>query len=278
MIKYIKLLRIKHYIKNFLIFIPIFFAKNILDRSVLIPAIIGFFAFSFTSSAVYIINDIKDVEKDRMHPVKCNRPIASGEIGIKTSVFIFCLFLFLSLLFQFIAGSIGGAIYLWLYFIINIGYSIGLKNVQLLDIALLSSGFVIRVMYGGVITDTDISPWLFMVVLSGSLFMAFGKRRGELALSGEKRRKVLDKYSASFLDKIPYVCISLCVIYYSLWTIEKGNLIWTVPIVLFIIFKYMLDIEQDESDGDPISVILEDRILILMCAVFLSLVAFILYI
>ncbi len=278
MMKYIKLLRIKHYIKNFLIFIPAFFARNLFDRSMLMSAVIGFFAFSFTSSAVYIINDIRDVEKDRIHPVKKMRPIASGEISKKTAMLIFYIMLFFSLFLTIGIGSAAGAVCLVSYFVINIGYSAGLKDVQLLDIALLSSGFVIRVLYGGIITDTVISPWLFMVVLSGSLFMAFGKRRGEMFLIGDQRREVVDKYGSAFLNQIPYVCISLCVIYYSLWTIERERLIWTVPLVLFIIFKYILDIEQKESDGDPVSVILGDKVLISMCIVFIGIVAVILYI
>lgn len=278
MVKYLRLLRVKHYIKNLLIFIPIFFAKDVFNLSMLVPAFIGFLAFSFTASAVYIINDIKDVEKDRLHPTKQYRPIACGDISKNTAIFILFILLIVSLLLEIIFGSMRGIIYLLSYFIINIGYSIGLKNIQLLDIALLSSGFVIRVMYGGVITNTDISPWLFMVVLSGSLFMAFGKRKDEMLLSSDKRRNVLDNYEAPFLEKIPYVCISLCVIYYSLWTIENGTLIWTVPIVLFIMFKYLLDIEQEGSDGDPVSVILGDKVLISMCIVFLGIVTFILYI
>ena len=136
MMKYIKLLRIKHYIKNFLIFIPAFFARNIFDQSILMSAVIGFFAFSFTSSAVYIINDIRDVEKDRIHPVKKLRPIASGEISKKKAMLVFYMMLFFSLFLTIYIGSAGGAGCLVSYFVINIGYSAGLKDVQLLDIAL----------------------------------------------------------------------------------------------------------------------------------------------
>lgn len=146
---YIKLLRIKHYIKNLLIFVPLFFSKELFERHVLERTILGAICFSIISSVVYILNDIKDVEKDRIHPKKKNRPIASGKVSKRNAVIllVICFILAVAISFLFLQGK--GFLILMFYFGLNVAYSVGLKNIPIIDIIILTSGFVIRIVYGG---------------------------------------------------------------------------------------------------------------------------------
>ena len=168
---YIRLMRVKHYIKNILIFMPLFFAGKIYDWNELSVAVTGFFAFCCVSSSVYIFNDLIDLEKDRRHPTKKYRPIASGQVSVKQAVGLIVVCLFLSILVLVVASNLGGSIFLLLYIIVNIAYSVRLKEYPIMDIVLLASGFVIRMFYGGYLTDVPISGWLYLIVVSGSLYM-----------------------------------------------------------------------------------------------------------
>ena len=172
--EYIKLIRVKHWIKNLLIFLPIFFSKNLGNQEKIISVIIGFISFSFVASSIYIINDIRDVEKDRKHPIKKNRPIASGKISIKNSIILSVLLLIVAFILlilgciKYNANLIGGLFFLILYFALNFAYSMGLKNKPIIDIAILASGFVIRVLFGGAIIKVNIPSWLFLTIFAVS--------------------------------------------------------------------------------------------------------------
>lgn len=268
---YIQLMRPKHYIKNFLIFFPLVFSGNLFDLKLLFPTIIAFFAFSFAASIVYVINDIRDKEKDKLHEKKKNRPIASGKVSIKNAIFL-ALFLFiLSFGCQFFATSHVAHmsyIYILVYIIINLAYSFGLKNVPLVDVTILVTGFLLRVLYGSAIIDVAISNWLYLTVISISFYFGLGKRRNEIMKSGKKSRPVLQYYNQQFLDKNMYMCLSLTVVFYALWTVDPSNvlktgnlLIWTVPMIILILMKYSMNVESD-SFGDPVDVVLEDKILL----------------
>ncbi len=291
---YIKMMRIKHYVKNGLIFLPILFSGQITNITKILACIIGFISFSFLSSVVYTINDLKDVEKDKNHPIKKNRPIASGNVTKKEAI-IFIIFLLLLIIIldlclckigtlniKYIAISIIFEIF---YLILNVAYSFGLKNIPILDVVILASGFVIRLLYGAFITEIEISNWLYLTVMAGSFYMGFGKRRNEVIKQGSVSRDVLKKYNKEFLDKFIYVCLILCIVFYSLWcidlkTIERvGNsyMIWTIPLVLIIFMKYSLDIEGD-SFGDPIDVILSDKALLILVSILALAIIGILYI
>ena len=154
---YLKLLRVKHYIKNLLVFFPLVFSKNITSTNILL-VILGFIAFSFSSSAIYIINDIMDIEKDKNHPTKKNRPIASGIISIKKALIIaiILLFIIIGITIYLSFNNHYISLYLIVYIIINIAYSLGLKNKPLIDIAILASGFLIRVLYGGALINIEV--------------------------------------------------------------------------------------------------------------------------
>ena len=258
----LKLFRVKHYIKNLLVFVPLFFAGEIFNISLMKHAIVGFVCFCLISSAVYILNDIQDIEKDRLHPKKKNRPLASGRISIKKGILFLVGCILIAFLISGFQMKLYGTAALLLYFILNVAYSMELKNKPIIDIVILASGFVIRIIYGGLIVGIPISKWLYLVVVTGSLFMGLGKRRNELTQQGNTR-EVLKYYSESFLDKNMYVCFTLVIVFYAMWTLDSANakMIWTVPALIIILMKYSMDIEGD-SDGDPVDVLLNDRILV----------------
>ena len=164
---------------------------------------------------------------------------------------------------------------LLLYLAINVAYSFGLKKKPIVDIVILVAGFLIRVLYGAVITDIELSNWLYLTVISGAFYMGLGKRRNEILKQGDKSREVLKCYTKDFLDKNMYVCVALCIVFYSLWCVDPttllktGNnlLIWTVPVIMIILMKYSLDIEGD-SYGDPVDVIVNDKILLLIVLIY----------
>ena len=277
--KYCRLLRIKHWIKNMLIFCPLIFGTQLLNTQLLVKNIIGFFLFSFIASSVYIINDIYDVNSDRRHPVKCKRPIASGEISIKKAwIIVSCLIIIVIFLEILLNDKILGLAYLITYLILNIAYSRGLKNYPIIDLIILVSGFLIRVLYGSEITDIKISEWLYLMVISFSFYLSLGKRRNELEKHGIKAetRNVLKYYSKDFLDKNMYMYLALTNGFYALWAMENKKMIWTVPIMMIICLKYSLNIEGD-SEGDPVEVIIKDNVLIILCIIYIISVLSILY-
>jgi len=218
---YLKLLRVKHYIKNFLVFVPLFFGGEMLSIAKLGTACLGCFAFSAISSAIYILNDLQDIEKDRKHPTKCKRPLASGRIKKEAALVMLGVCICFAAMISVLLGSPMSVIYLALYFALNVAYSMGLKNKPIIDVVILASGFVLRIYYGGSITGIQISTWLFLVVAVGSLYMGLGKRRNELMMtkSGDTR-SVLQSFIIAFLDTIMYVCIALAVVFYVLWPLE----------------------------------------------------------
>lgn len=269
LLSYIKLMRPHHYIKNILIFLPIIFSKNIFNWDLLKNTILGVVAFSLMSSIVYILNDIMDVEADRKHEKKKFRPIASGDVSIASAIILAVLLFVISILLNwYMKANIWALCIFYGYLIMNILYSIKLKHVPILDIVILAFGFMFRVMYGSWITAIAISDWLYITILAFSFYMGLGKRRNEYKKLGKDGREVLKYYNESFLSNNLYMCMALGIVFYSLWCMDIGavsnsliNIIWTVPLVLIICMKYSLDIEGD-SLGDPVDVILSDKLLL----------------
>ena len=270
----VKLMRPKHYIKNFLILVSITFDRNLFNPAVLGQVMLGFAAFCLLTSAVYVVNDIRDVESDRQHEVKRNRPIASGAVPIPAAWVLAVGLLAAALAIQLAAfGNRGGSLLLMAaYFAANLGYSLGLKHVPCLDIVLLVLGFVLRVLYGAAIVGSVTSAWVYLTVFALSFYLGLGKRRNELKKtrdSGGSTRKVLQYYSYEFLDKFMYLCLTLAVTFYALWSADgeitakygTDKLIWTVPLVIIILMKYSADIESD-SFGDPVDVVMHDKVLL----------------
>lgn len=265
---YIKEMRIKSWLKNLFVFCPIVFSLELLDWNKLIKATGLTLAFCFISSAIYVFNDINDVENDRKHEVKKSRPIAADLIPLPCAwIMLVCLLL------------IGFGIALWVnarsvflileYVIINILYSKCLKKKVVIDCFCIAAGFLLRVLVGGTIVSAGVSNWMFLTVLALSLFMAFGKRRGELkSYSGGETRGVLEAYDMSFLNGIVFLCAGLTMVFYSLWSIsQKSNLVFTVPIVLFIIIRYLLLIFANRAEADPTTLILSDKMILVACGI-----------
>ncbi len=275
MANYLRLMRIRHYIKNLLVFLPIVFAGKLFDFYFLSRSLLGFATFSLLASAVYIVNDICDLEYDRKHAVKKNRPLASGEIGVKNAAV-------LAAALGFAAVAMNAAwnnspfswLFLIVYALINSGYSFGLKNIPFVDISIIVAGFVLRVSYGGAIVGIAISSWLYLTVVATSFYLALGKRRNEIRKNSKTARTVLKYYTEKFLDKMMYISLALSIVFYSLWCIAPGDsgnksiyLIWTVPLVMLICKRYSVNIEGD-SYADPAEVLLGDKVLIRLVLVY----------
>ena len=273
----LRLMRPKHYIKNLLIFVSITFDRNLFNPPVLLQALMGFAAFCLLTSAVYVLNDIRDAEADRRHAVKRNRPVASGAVSVPAARLLSAVLLAAALAIQLTAfGARGGSLFFMLaYFAVNLGYSLGLKHVPFLDIVLLVMGFVLRVVYGAAIMGSSTSAWVYLTVFSLSFYLGLGKRRNELTRTQGDTRKVLQYYSYEFLDKFMYLCLTLAVTFYALWSADgevaakygTDKLVWTVPLVMIILMKYSADIASN-SYGDTVDVITHDKVLLALGVLF----------
>jgi 4-hydroxybenzoate polyprenyltransferase len=263
---YFKLFRISHWIKNFFVFIPLIFSKHLLDQNYLIQVVIGFFAFSLVSSLVYIFNDLSDAEADKRHPKKKFRPIASGAITRRNAIYsMVVIFILVGLLcLQFNTAYI---LVLASYIVINIFYTLYLKNVVIVDLACISLGFLLRVIGGAVIIDIYISSWLILTTLFISIFLAVMKRRSEIVLNAEhETRKVLGEYNLSFIDQISSIsaaCVILCYALYSVAerTVEffhTENLVYSSIFVVFGIFRYMYLVFKKSKGENPTEIMLTD--------------------
>jgi len=280
---YIQLMRPKHYLKNILIFLPLIFGGFLFNQQYLLRAFYSFVAFSLVASAVYIINDLNDRHLDALHPKKKYRPIASGKVSVPEAIALAVGLLLLAGLFQYLArvtlASVG---LLSFYFGINMLYSFGFKNMPIVDVAILSLGFVIRVLYGGYSVGIQVSKWLYLAILAFSFYLALGKRRNEIRLNGTKTRKVNKHYTQEFLDKNMYVCLGLTVVYYSLWAIDPAQvhklMYLTIPVVIMITMAYSLSIEGSNSDGDPVSVLLGNKALLALVALYGLLITGLVYV
>jgi 4-hydroxybenzoate polyprenyltransferase len=268
---YIKLARPKHYLKNVLIFLPLVFSGTLFYLHDFMQAVYAFIVFSLVASTVYIINDLKDRRLDALHPTKKFRPLASGAVSVTGAIVFMVALLAVAAAVAYAANlSLTSLALLGFYLLINVLYSMGLKNVPILDVAILSLGFVLRVYYGGSAIDVEISKWLYLAILAFSFYLSLGKRRNEIRANGTKTRKVNKFYSQQFLDKNMYVCLGLTIAYYSLWAVDPAQkhklMFWTIPLVIMVVMAYSLAIEESSSDGDPVSVVLGNKPLLAMAA------------
>ena len=278
LLSYLKLIRIKHYLKNLLIFVPLIFSISFYSLENDIKTTIGFILFSLVCSMVYIINDLGDIEKDRKHPRKCKRPLASGAVTKKEAYILLVVIALIVIVGNIlIKTNIYSIIILLVYLILNILYSKCFKNIPIIDVVCLVTGFVLRVVYGASIINVEVSNWLYLTIISLSFYLALGKRRNELQ-AGTDTRDVLKFYNKDFLDKNMYMFLTLMIVFYSMWCVDASNiakfgnnLMFSVPILMLITMKYNMNIEGD-SDGDPIEVLLSDKILILLVLIFIIMI------
>lgn len=266
---YIKLLRPKDWAKNLFLFIPLFFAGEISNLSKIGDLLLGFLAFSFVASSIYIINDYRDVEDDRKHPTKRNRPIASGAVP-GTAALIICGIL--------LAAGFGLAwiirdkfvFVLGIYFVINLFYSLGLKNIPILDILILAAGFVLRIKAGSVISYIALSEWIVIMVFLLAVFMAIGKRRDDVLLkvsSGTDMRKSIKGYNLEFLNVLLALVCAVIVVAYFMYTMSDEvilrmgthRLYYTCLFVLAGIMRYLQIIYVMADSGSPTKILYKDR-------------------
>lgn len=275
LLSYLKLMRIKHYIKNLLIFVPLIFSMNFYDLNKDIITLIGFILFSLVSSIIYIINDINDIEKDKNHPKKCKRPLASGEVTKKEAYILLIILALIVIIGNVILRTSWYSIVILVsYLILNILYSKIFKNIPIVDVICLVVGFVLRVIYGASLINVQVSNWLYLTIISFAFYLALGKRRNELQV-GADTRKVLRFYNKEFLNKNMYMFLTLMLVFYSMWCVDESNivkfdnkLIYTVPILMIIAMKYSFNIENS-AEGDPIEVLLSDKVLIILVLLFI---------
>lgn len=280
LVNYVKLMRVKHWIKNILIVLPAFFGRILTNPDTLTDLFIGFLVFSLCSSAIYIINDMSDIENDRRHPVKCKRPLASGDVSKTEAVILLIILLAAAAVLDlFLCGAGIRSLIPVLYLFINLMYSLSLKNKPVVDIVLLVSGFFLRVLYGSAITGVRISGLLYLTVISLSMFLAYGKRRNEKKSCGTSSRKVLQFYSEQYLNSNLYIYMGLFIVFYSIWSLnadESGVLICTVPLGMVMMMRYVYTLEIDEH-GNPVDMILHDKMLLLLGAVYAVVITVLIY-
>jgi 4-hydroxybenzoate polyprenyltransferase len=242
LIGFFRLLRPGQWYKNLLIFLPILFSGNLFSIEGLLLTIVGFFALCFVSSSNYIINDILDIRKDKLHPEKRTRPLASGKIRIWQAVILFVSFLGFGML---LAGFLDEYFFLSILalFILTSGYSLFLKKEAFLDIIIIGINFVIRASSGAFIIDVKISPWLIIGVFFLSLFLSAGKRRADLTFLGKKaktHKSSLKTYSNEMTNALMIIATTLLIMSYTLYSFmsEHSYLIFTLPFALYLIFRY----------------------------------------
>jgi len=264
----VKAMRLPQWPKNAFVLAPLVFGGVLLEPDAVLRALLAFAVFCCASSAVYLVNDIRDREADRLHPLKCQRPLAAGTLRVSTaSAAAFGLVLLAAA-----GGYRLGAEFCWVvavYLVLNLFYTLGLKNVVILDVLIVSLGFVLRVLAGGAAIQVDISRWLTLCTIFVALFLVLSKRRHEILLLADDaslQRSVLREYSAPFLAQMINVVTASAVVCYALYaaapeTAEKYNteyLVYTLPMVLFGIFRYLFLMYRKQTKKNPTEAMLTD--------------------
>ncbi len=288
MLKSIILLARPHqYIKNLFIFLPAFFAFKIDDADLIWNTLIAFAAFCLTASAVYILNDWKDQEDDRNHPEKCSRPIASGAVSTFTAYIILGLFLSGGVVLALIC-SIQVFFLIIIYFVLNVAYSLKLKHIPIIDVSIISIGFVLRLFAGSEASEVELSHWIIVMTFLLALFLSLAKRRDDVLIfinSDQKLRKVIDGYNLKFLDSAMVMTSSIVVLAYILWTLSPEvsarlsteNTFLTSIFVVLGIMRYMQITFVEEKSGSPTKVMLKDKFIQLALFGWVSSFVWILY-
>jgi 4-hydroxybenzoate polyprenyltransferase len=264
----IKAMRPRQWTKNGFVFFALIFDKQLFLPGPFLRTLAGFFLFCLISSAVYLLNDIADIGADRLHPQKKLRPLAAGELPVGVAQGAALILALTSLSLGYLLEPVFAAI-LALYFFINLLYSRWLKHVPILDVLIISSGFVLRVAAGvALITVERFSPWLYMLTILFSLYIGLGKRRAEMDLLAQEasaHRKVLDGYTIPLLDQYITIVSGMTIVAYSLYTFSAPNLpenhsmMLTIPFVVYGIFRYLQLIQTGHAAGAPDEVALKDR-------------------
>jgi len=293
----VKVARPIHWVKNLAVFAALLFTGYLYHKFPFFPVLWTFVSFCLISSAAYILNDILDAKVDRLHPIKKNRPIAAGKLPVPIALAEAVILAFLAI---FIAQFLGDlfAYIIWLYLILQVLYSVRLKNIPIVDILIIAFGFILRVYAGAVVINAHLSVWFLLCVISAALFLASGKRRAELNISQEITRKSLNSYNKGLLNSYVTMFGNAAWVSWALFTFFEGPkaslpvwlvlaelsktttigklLMVTIPVVIFGIMRYEYLIFADRSEA-PEKVLLTDKPLIATVVVWVSLVVWIFY-
>ncbi|MDT8337597.1 MAG: decaprenyl-phosphate phosphoribosyltransferase [Sulfurimonas sp.] len=266
----IKLFRIHQYIKNLFIFLPLLFSFSFSDTQDNLSVLVAFLLFSLLASSVYIFNDLLDINEDRAHPIKKNRPLASGSVSKSTAI-SFMLILSLTSLGISLLFNTGLFTVLLLYFVLNIAYTLKLKHIAILDIFIIATGFVLRLFAGSSVIDVTLSMWIILMTFLLALFLALAKRRDDvlLSLEGQETRKNIDGYSLEFVNASMVLMAGVVIVSYLMYTISPEvegrlgteHLYLTSFFVILGIFRYMQITFVEEDSGSPTKVVIRDRFL-----------------
>jgi 4-hydroxybenzoate polyprenyltransferase len=262
-------LRPREWTKNLLVFTGLIFSRSLADAHNIRISFLGFVLFCCASSGVYLFNDLCDIREDREHPVKRNRPLASGALNINLARFVMIL-LFAAAACGALWLNHGFALIIGVYLATCLAYSFKLKDIVILDVILIASGFVLRAISGAVIIGVEVSEWLVLCTSMVALLVGFGKRRHELVLleaAAENHRRSLSDYSIAFLDSIMNICAGAAVLTYALYTradetvqrVGSNAMLLTIPFVVYGIFRYLFLIHKKEVGGDPVQLLFRDR-------------------
>lgn len=260
----IRLLRPKQWTKNLLLFAALLFSFEEIRTETILATLLGFILFSLVAGCVYILNDFVDRDRYRQHPVKRYRRMASGQVNPSHALLFGIILLILSVGTAFMMNPLFGVLCI-VYFLLNVSYSFVLKHLVILDMMTIAAGFVLRAIAGGVLIHVPFTPWFLICTMLLSLFLAIGKRRNELTLlegNTGSHRKVLDNYSITLLDQFNTIVTTATIISYSLFTFTSDrtiHLMWTIPLVIYGMFRYLYLIHMKNQGGSPDRVLFEDK-------------------
>ncbi len=287
MMAFLRALRPHQWTKNLLVFAALLFSKHLFEPEPFLRTFLAFLAFCGLAGAVYLWNDIADIEQDRLHPKKKLRPLAAGELSIRNAtlgaVALVVVALSLSFWLDVRLGLCAAA-----YLGMNLGYSFGLKHVVILDVLTLALGFVLRALAGGFVIDVPVTEWLLVLTLLLALFLALAKRRHEITSLGQgasSHRAILAEYSPYLIDQMTSVVTASVVTAYAFYTLSPetvakfgtAKLSWTLPLVLYGIFRYLYLVHQKDRGDSPTDMLLTDRPLLATVALWVALVIAIVY-
>ena len=286
----IRIVRPRQWVKNFFVFIPLFFGGQMSNTALLLDALTTFIAFSLAASSIYCLNDIVDVEADRQHPVKCHRPIASGQVSVSAAYALMAIMLILSMtVCPMLKGRsmAVGAVVLG-YWIMNIAYCVWLKNFAIIDVCLIAFGFVLRILAGGLATGIEPSNWLVLMTFLLTLFLSFAKRRDDvlrMEATGKPPRKNTIRYNLTFINQAITISASITLVCYIMYTVSpevtarfNSHYIYLTTIFVLVgLLRYIQIAVVDKQSGDPTKVILRDRFTQLVVLAWMVSFLFIIY-
>lgn len=284
---YLQLLRPQQYLKNGFIWLPVFFGYQITHVPTLIRTGCAFICFCLIASAVYIINDLKDMAVDRQHPIKKNRPLARGDVSPKQAVFLAAVMAAVSFALSIAFLPAMSAVILSAYLVMNLLYSFGLKHIPIVDITCIALGFVLRIFAGGTAARIEISPWIVIMTFLMALFLALAKRKDDLLLAdqGHTVRRAIDGYNAEFISLGMGVMASVIIVAYLLYTVSPeietkhgtNQLYLSAVWVILGVLRYLQITFVEENSGSPTRVLIKDIVLQVIIALWLVNIYLLLY-